>query len=135
MRTTWAGPPRGAGSSRGGPEQAGQSSSRVASVRLMVERLFPSSSAGWVGSSPADPSARPAPWPPKPPPPPPARGEFGAVATRLPGVRVSELLPRSARLMHKLAVIRSLSHANANHVQASLAAMTGHAHAPAEEAR
>src|SRR5439155_8521969 len=53
----------------------------------------------------------------------------------VPGTHVSELLPRSAKLMHKLAVIRSLTHANANHVQASLSAMTGHAHAPSEEAR
>jgi len=34
-----------------------------------------------------------------------------------------------------LAVIRSLSHANANHVQASLPALTGHAHPPGEEAK
>jgi hypothetical protein len=74
-------------------------------------------------------------WDPKPDGPAPARGEFGAIATTLPGVRISELLPRSARLMHKLAVIRSLSHGNANHVQASLTAMTGHAHPPAAEAR
>src|SRR5262245_38918698 len=44
-------------------------------------------------------------WDPKPEGPSPARGEFGAIATSVPGVRVSELLPRSARLMHKLAVI------------------------------
>ncbi|MCI0684325.1 MAG: DUF1501 domain-containing protein [Gemmataceae bacterium] len=74
-------------------------------------------------------------WDPKPDGPAPARGEFGAIATSLPGVHVSELLPRSARLMHKLSVIRSLSHSNANHVQASLAAMTGHAHPPSTEAR
>jgi hypothetical protein len=74
-------------------------------------------------------------WDPKPEGPAPARGEFGAIATRVPGVRISELLPHSARIMHKLAVIRSLSHPNANHVQASLAAMTGHAHPPAAEAR
>jgi len=74
-------------------------------------------------------------WDPKPDAPQPARGEFGAIATSVPGVRVSELLPRSARLMHKLAVIRSLSHPNANHVQASLLAMTGHAHPPSAEAR
>ena len=58
-------------------------------------------------------------WDPKPDGPSPARGEFGAIATSVPGVRISELLPRSARLMHQLAVIRSLSHANANHVQAA----------------
>src|SRR5262245_61706007 len=52
-------------------------------------------------------------WDPKPEGPSPARGEFRAMATSLPGVHVSEMLPRSARLMHKLAVIRSLSHANA----------------------
>jgi uncharacterized protein (DUF1501 family) len=74
-------------------------------------------------------------WDPKPDGPSPARGEFGAIATSVPGVRVGELLPRSARLMHKLAVIRSLSHPNANHVQAALPAMTGHAHPPSEESR
>jgi uncharacterized protein (DUF1501 family) len=74
-------------------------------------------------------------WDPKPDGPSPARGEFAAIATSVPGVRVSELLPRSARLMHKLAVIRSLSHPNANHVQAALPALTGHAHPPSEEAR
>jgi hypothetical protein len=74
-------------------------------------------------------------WDPKPDGPQPARGEFGAIATSVPGVHISELLPHSARLLHKLAVIRSLSHPNANHVQASLPAMTGHAHPPSEEAR
>ncbi len=74
-------------------------------------------------------------WDPKPDGPSPARGEFGAIATSVPGIRISELLPRSARIMHKLAVIRSLSHGNANHVQASLPALTGHAHPPATESR
>ncbi|MCI0638161.1 MAG: DUF1501 domain-containing protein, partial [Gemmataceae bacterium] len=74
-------------------------------------------------------------WDPKPDGPAPARGEFDAIATSVPGVRVSEILPHSARLMHKLTVIRSLCHGNANHVQASLAAMTGHAHPPATESR
>jgi hypothetical protein len=74
-------------------------------------------------------------WDPKPEGPSPARGEFGAIATSVPGVRFSELLPRSARLAHKFAVIRSLSHANANHVQASMNALTGHGHPPEAEAR
>jgi hypothetical protein len=74
-------------------------------------------------------------WDPKPDGPSPEKGEFGAIATSVPGVRVSELLPRSAQIMHRLAVIRSLSHGNANHVQASLSAMTGHAHPPNLEAR
>jgi uncharacterized protein (DUF1501 family) len=74
-------------------------------------------------------------WDPKPDGPSPERGEFDAIATSVPGVRVGELLPRSAKVMHKLAIIRSLSHANANHVQASLAAMTGHSHPPEAERR
>ncbi len=74
-------------------------------------------------------------WDPKPGGPAPERGEFGVIATSVPGVRIGELLPHSSRQMHKLAVIRSLSHGNANHVQASLAALTGHAHPPETEAR
>jgi hypothetical protein len=72
-------------------------------------------------------------WDPKPDGPTPERGEFGAVATSVPGARISELLPHCSRLMHRLAVIRSLSHGNANHVSASLPAMTGHAHPPGVE--
>jgi hypothetical protein len=56
------------------------------------------------------------------------RGEFGAIDTSVAGVQFGELLPRSAALMHKLAVIRSIAHPNANHVQAALAAQTGHSH-------
>ncbi len=36
------------------------------------------------------------------------RGEFKPIATRLPGVQVCELLPRTAAIMDKLVVIRSL---------------------------
>jgi uncharacterized protein (DUF1501 family) len=74
-------------------------------------------------------------WDPKPDGPSPARGEFRAISTSLPGAQVSELLPRSAAIMHKLAVIRSMSHDNANHVQAALPAMTGHAHPAGTESR
>ena len=74
-------------------------------------------------------------WDPKPLAPAEVRGEFGQIATALPGVFFSEMLPRSARIADKLTVIRSLSHENANHVQASLAAMTGHAHPREAEAR
>src|SRR5579871_6190684 len=33
------------------------------------------------------------------------RGEFGAIATSLTGVQISEVLPRCAAIMHKLATI------------------------------
>lgn len=74
-------------------------------------------------------------WDPKPEGPSPEKGEFGAIPTSLPGVQVSELLPRCAQIMHRLAVIRSMSHGNANHVQASLSALTGHSHPPSLESR
>jgi uncharacterized protein (DUF1501 family) len=74
-------------------------------------------------------------WDPKPEAPAETRGDFRPIATSVPGTHVCELLPHSARLMHHLAVIRSLSHPNANHVQAALAAMTGHSHPPEAESR
>lgn len=74
-------------------------------------------------------------WDPKPDGPLPERGQFGAIATSVPGVRISELLPLSAQLMNRLTVLRSVSHDNANHVQASLSAMTGHSHPPGTESR
>lgn len=67
---------------------------------------------------------------PKPHGPSAVRGEFGATATTVPGVQFSELLPQTARMAQHLAVIRSMSHANANHVTASLRANTGHSHPP-----
>src|SRR5262245_28790179 len=48
-------------------------------------------------------------WDPKPSGPYPERGPFGAIPTSVPGVCFSELLPRSALLMHRIAVIRSLT--------------------------
>lgn len=65
---------------------------------------------------------------PKPQGPSEVRGEFRAIDTSIAGVQFCELLPKSARLMNKLAVVRSISHPNANHVQAALAAQTGHSH-------
>ena len=58
------------------------------------------------------------------------RGEFGAIATRLAGVRFSETLPLTAQIADKLAVVRSMTHSNSNHVTASLPANTGHVHPP-----
>jgi len=74
-------------------------------------------------------------WDPKPCGPSHARGEFGAIATAVPGVSFGALLPESARLMGKIAVVRSLTHPNANHVQAALPAMTGRHHPPGTESR
>jgi uncharacterized protein (DUF1501 family) len=67
---------------------------------------------------------------PKPDGPSNVRGELSAISTSLPGIYFSEVLPLTSSLAHKLAIVRSLSHDNPNHVQASLPANTGHAHPP-----
>ncbi len=38
------------------------------------------------------------------------RGPFSTIATRLPGVRISEILPRTAAMLDRVAVVRSMSH-------------------------
>src|SRR5262245_3142568 len=43
------------------------------------------------------------------------RGEFRSIATSVPGQRVCEHLPRTARVMHRLAVIRSMHHRMTGH--------------------
>ena len=45
-------------------------------------------------------------WDPKPDGPSPERGEFGAIATSVTGVRFSELLPLSSQVAHRIAIIR-----------------------------
>jgi hypothetical protein len=42
-------------------------------------------------------------------------GEHRTIATAVPGVRVCEHLPRTARLMNRLALVRSLHHPMRNH--------------------
>src|SRR3954470_16177079 len=43
------------------------------------------------------------------------RGELSPIATRVPGLQVCELLPRTARIMHKMSLIRTLRHTMKNH--------------------
>lgn len=54
-------------------------------------------------------------WDPKPDAPDTIRGEFVPIATSVPGIQVSELLPRIARRMHQLALVRSVHHAHGGH--------------------
>jgi hypothetical protein len=53
------------------------------------------------------------------------RGTFKPIATHVPGIRVSEHLPRMARLAEKYALIRSMTHNNANHPAAAYWMMVG----------
>src|SRR5262245_8424828 len=43
------------------------------------------------------------------------RGEFQPILTSLPGCPISEHLPKTARLMHRLALIRSMQHRMRGH--------------------
>src|SRR5687767_245852 len=43
------------------------------------------------------------------------RGPFGAIRTNVTGIRISELLPRHARIADKFAIIRSCSHETPAH--------------------
>jgi hypothetical protein len=62
---------------------------------------------------------------PKPDAPAEIRGEFGTIATSVPGVRISEHLPMTAGVMHKAALIRSMHHKNTLHDPASIHTFTG----------
>src|SRR5262249_29794522 len=61
---------------------------------------------------------------PKPDAPAEVRGEFGTIDTSLPGLRICEHLPRTARWMHRVALVRSLSHGYNSHNP--YAVMTGY---------
>src|SRR5260221_541068 len=63
---------------------------------------------------------------PKPEAPAEIRGEFNPIATNVPGIRFCELLPRTARLADKLAVIRSLSTNDDNHDVSGYLILTGY---------
>lgn len=64
-------------------------------------------------------------WDPKPEAPSEVRGEFRAVETSAPGVRISEHLPRTARTMHRVALVRSMHHPMRNHNSAAVEALCG----------
>lgn len=64
-------------------------------------------------------------WDLKPEAPAEIRGTFQPVATNVPGVDVSEHLPRMARLADKYTIIRSMRHGSTNHPAAAYWMMTG----------
>jgi hypothetical protein len=63
---------------------------------------------------------------PKPDAPEEVRGEFRPIATRLPGLRICEHLPRLAAMADRFAVVRSLSHTISAHNPATYYTLTGH---------
>ena len=62
------------------------------------------------------------------------RGEFKPIPTNVPGLQVSEHLPRLARHGDKIAIIRSLSHDSPGHVNSTHTLMTGYPGEPVEAA-
>src|SRR5437764_21493 len=67
-------------------------------------------------------------WDPKPDAPAEIRGPFGSIPTSVPGVRVGELMPRTAHRLDRLCVIRSVVTNNPGHVGGSYEMMTGAEH-------
>src|SRR5262249_5469469 len=56
------------------------------------------------------------------------RGEFRSIATPVPGTRVSEHLPRLARLADRYGLVRSMSHDDVDHGSACYLSLTGQFH-------
>src|SRR5262245_61643045 len=64
-------------------------------------------------------------WDLKPDAPEEIRGTFRPIDTNVPGIRISEHLPRTARVADKCAIVRSMSHTNGNHPAAAYWMMVG----------
>jgi hypothetical protein len=62
---------------------------------------------------------------PKPEAPAEVRGEFSAIATAVPGIKVCEHLPKLAQQMGRWSIVRSLAHPEHNHLLATHVALTG----------
>lgn len=69
-------------------------------------------------------------WDPKPDAPTDIRGQFGAIPTRTPGYFVGELMPKTAELTDKIAVIRSMVTGDNAHSTSGYQMLTGVPHAP-----
>jgi Protein of unknown function (DUF1501) len=69
-------------------------------------------------------------WDPKPDAPVEVRGEFSPIETATPGLRVGELMPRTAKLTDRIAVLRAVSTADNAHSSSGYWMLTGYPHAP-----
>lgn len=62
---------------------------------------------------------------PKPDAPAEYRGPFNTLATQTPGLRVSELLPRHAKISNRFTILRSVAHTGGGHPSGSLQLLSG----------
>jgi uncharacterized protein (DUF1501 family) len=53
------------------------------------------------------------------------RGPYGPIATNVPGIQISELLPRLAKIADKYALLRSMAHTGGGHPAGSLQVLAG----------
>jgi hypothetical protein len=67
-------------------------------------------------------------WDLKPDAPPEVRGEFKPITTRVPGISISEHLPRLAGLADRYAIVRSVTHRDNDHAIGAYLSLTGHSH-------
>jgi hypothetical protein len=56
------------------------------------------------------------------------RGAFQPATTRVPGIAITEHLPRLARLANHYAIVRSVTHRDNDHAIGAYLALTGHSH-------
>lgn len=64
-------------------------------------------------------------WDPKPEAPAEVRGEFGSMATKIPGVQICEHMPKLASRSQHWSIVRTLAHREHNHLLATHVALTG----------
>jgi hypothetical protein len=56
------------------------------------------------------------------------RGEFKPIATRVPGISITEHLPRLAALANRYSILRSVTHRDNDHAIGAYLALTGYSH-------
>ena len=69
-------------------------------------------------------------WDTKPDAPAEYRGEFGTIGTTVPDIRLGDLLPMTAGIMHKWSIVRSLHHHDAGHSTGDQICFTGYDSGP-----
>lgn len=65
-------------------------------------------------------------WDPKPDAPVEYRGEFGTMSTKVPGIQLTDMLPKTASIMDKWSIVRSLYHHDAGHSTGDQICFTGY---------
>jgi hypothetical protein len=86
------------------------------------QRGLPSAIILWMRGGPSQHET----WDPKPEAPLEYRGAFGSIETRVPGIRICDLLAMSARIMDQWSIVRSLHHGDAGHSSADQLCFTGY---------